>query len=181
MKKPSLMIHEVNNFLFSQKNLEDFVLTFDDGLYSQFYFYEKIKKIKTKKIFFISTNIICQEKQSLEFPSCQEAHKKSFLGNNEDYMTLEQIQFLKGEDDVIIGGHSHFHISLNSFNNLNEKINHIKVDTELMLEWFQKNLKFIPDKFCFPYNDDLNGLYQLVLKKYGFNEFYGKERLSIQS
>jgi hypothetical protein len=180
MEKPVLMIHEVNNFLFDSKKLENYTLTFDDGLYSQFYYYDSIKQIKTKKIFFISTNIICSGKQSLDFPTCQKAHEKSFNGNNEDYMTLDQIIFLMNEDDVSIGGHGHFHKNLNQFKNLNEKINHLKKDTELMLEWFEKNLKFKPNKFCFPYNDDLNGLYKLFLEKYGFEEFYGKERLSIQ-
>jgi hypothetical protein len=180
MKKPVLMIHEVKKTFFDNENLKNYILTFDDGLYSQFYFYDEIKNIETEKIFFISTNIICEGKQSLNFPTCREAHEKSFSGNKEDYMTLEQILFLRDEKQVTIGGHGHFHKNLNNFKNLNEKINYIKKDTELMLEWFEKKLKFVPDKFCFPYNEDLNGLYKIVLKKYGFNDFYGKERSSIQ-
>lgn len=178
MEKPVLMIHEVDSFLFENNDLKNYTLTFDDGLYSQFYYYQNLKKIDTQKIFFISSNIICEGKQSSTFPTCQEAHEKSFSGNKEDYMSLEQIQFLNGEEDVTIGGHGHFHKNLNNFKNLNEKINYIKKDTELMLEWFEKNLNFTPKKFCFPYNNDLNGLYKLILKTYGFNEFYGKERLT---
>jgi hypothetical protein len=50
-----------------------------------------------------------------------------------------------------------------------------------MLEWFQKNLNLFPIKFCFPYNDDLNGLYPEILKKYGISEFFGKERIVIEN
>ena len=52
--KPVLMIHEVDESIFN-KPLEDFVLTFDDGLYSQYKFIEAIDAIDTDKIFFIST------------------------------------------------------------------------------------------------------------------------------
>ena len=178
MKKSVLMIHEVHEVLFEKRDLNNYILTFDDGLYSQFYHYGKIKNIDTKKIFFISSNIICTGKQSLLFPTCHAAHSKSFNGNNEDYMSLEQVQYLSEEKQVSIGGHGHFHKNLNNFKNLKEKIDYIKMDTELMLEWFEKKLKFTPNKFCFPYNDDMGGLYETILKKYGFNEFYGKERIS---
>jgi hypothetical protein len=179
MQKPILMIHEVHEVLFEKKNLERYTLTFDDGLYSQFYYYEKIKKIDTEKIFFISSNIICTGRQSLNFPRCDEAHIKSFNGNNEDYMSLEQVQYLLEEKRVSIGGHGHFHKNLNGFSSLKEKINYVKKDTDLMLEWFEKKLNFTPNKFCFPYNDDMKGLYKSILKKYGFNEFYGKDRIPV--
>lgn len=178
MKKPVLMIHTIqDNYL--NYDLGNYTLTFDDGLYNHFYYYPKFKEIKTQKIFFISTNIICNSKQSSKFISSEECHKKAFLGNKEDFMSLEQIYYLSKEENVFIGGHSHFHKKLNLLDSLNDKINHIKKDTELMLEWFQKNLNLFPNKFCFPYNDDLNGLYKLILKSYGIDEFYGKERLSI--
>lgn len=178
MEKSILMIHEVHEVFFEKRDLNNYTLTFDDGLYSQFYHYEKIKTIDTEKIFFISSNIICNGEQSLNFPNCHEAHRKSFEGNNEDYMSLEQIRYLSKEKQVSIGGHGHYHQNLNKFKNLKEKIDYIIEDTELMLEWFEKNLKFIPKKFCFPYNNDMEGLYKTILKKYGFNEFYGKERIS---
>lgn len=178
MKKTVLMIHTIKDKLLNYQ-LDDYILTFDDGLYNHFYYYPKIKEIETKKIFFISTNIICKGKQSTKFISSEECHKKAFLGNKEDFMTVDQIKYLSEEENVFVGGHSHFHKNLNLLNTLSDKIDHIKRDTELMLEWFQKNLNTFPNKFCFPYNDDLNGLYTLVLKTYGINEFYGKERFSI--
>lgn len=178
MNKPVLMIHEIRENFFNL-DLENYILTFDDGLYSQYYFYNRFSEINTKKIYFISTDVICEGKQSMNFPTCIEAHSKAFKGNKEDYMTLDQIKFLMEQPNVEIGAHSHTHTRLSLFDSLYEKTEYIKKDTETMLEWFEKNLKFKPTKFCFPYNDDFSGMYKSLLKKYNFNEFYGNERLDI--
>ena len=178
MKKPILMIHTVQDKFLNYK-LDNYTLTFDDGLYNHFYYYPKIKEINTEKVFFISTNIICEGKQSSDFIDSERCHEKAFMGNKEDFMTLNQIKYLSEEENVFIGGHSHFHTNLKQISSLNEKVGHIKKDTELMLEWFQKELNMFPKKFCFPYNDDLDGIYKSILKTYGISEFYGKERLSI--
>jgi hypothetical protein len=67
--KPILMIHEIRDWMFDLP-LHNYVLTFDDGLYSQYYFLDKFKTIDTEKIFFISTGILCDENeiQSTTFP-----------------------------------------------------------------------------------------------------------------
>lgn len=180
MEKPVLMLHTIEDKFLNLK-LDDYILTFDDGLYNHFYYYPKLKTIKTEKVFFISSNIIGGQKQSKNFICSRECHKKHVNGNNEDFMNLDQIKYLSEQENVFIGGHSHFHRNLNIFSNLKDKIEHIKKDTELMLEWFQKNLNLFPIKFCFPYNDDLNGLYPEILKKYGISEFFGKERIVIEN
>lgn len=180
MQKDTLMIHECRPS-FLNLPLENYILTFDDGLYSQFIFYQEIKQLKTKKIFFISTDIICQGHQSQEFPTCGEAHLKAFSGNKEDYMNLEQIKILTEDPWVTIGAHSHSHTRLSNFNSLAEKAKHIKEDTETMLLWFEENLGFKPTSFCFPYNENLDGLYSGLLRKYGFTEFYGSERTPIET
>ena len=178
--KPVLMIHEVEEWLF-ELPLEDYILTFDDGLYSQYYYYNKLQHINTEKIFFISSNIICNGTQSLDFPVCAEAHKKAFAGNTEDYMTIEQIKELMQDPVVSIGGHSHAHTRLGNYTKLIEKMQQLKDDTELMMEWFTTNLGVSPIKFCFPYNDDYQGMYTAVLTRYGFTDFYGRERISAET
>lgn len=178
--KPVLMIHEVNESMFSLP-LEDYILTFDDGLYSQFYYFDQFKSIPTQKIYFISSNITCDSTQSLEFPTCSEAHKKAFAGNKEDYMTVDQIKELMQDPLVSIGAHSHSHTRLCHYSKIIEKMTHIKQDTELMLAWFKDNLNLVPNKFCFPYNEDFDGIYRGLLKKYGFIDFYGSERIAIES
>ena len=175
MKKPVLMIHEIYEDLFTI-DLEKYILTFDDGLYSQYYYYPKFKEIKTEKIYFISSNIICDGIQSNSFPKCHDAHEKAFNGNKEDYMSLEQIKHLMEDPLVTIGGHSHYHKNLNDFNRFSQKINHIIDDTKLMIHWFEENLKFKPTSFCFPYNDDCKGIYRNLMIRMGFTNLYGNER-----
>jgi len=177
--KKVLMIHECST-KFTHLPLENYVLTFDDGLFSQYVFYQEIKHISTPKIFFISSNIICQGSQSLDYPACSAAHKKAFSGNKEDYMTLEQIKELQLDPWVTIGAHSHDHTRLTQFSSLAEKVKHIQQDTESMIKWFEENLEIRPRAFCFPYNEDLDGLYKGLLKKWGFTDFYGNERTPIE-
>ena len=163
------MIHEMTEGMTIP---DDYVLTFDDGLWTQ---YKYSQDLPNQKIFFISSGIICDGIQSHEFIACHDAHRKAFNGNYENYMTVDQISNLNGE----IGAHSHSHTDLNTFNTLVEKVAHIRKDTDLMMEWFEKNLGFAPTSFCFPYNDELSGLYKALLIGYGFTKFYGKERISI--
>ena len=63
--KPILMIHEFKEE-FLNLPLENYTLTFDDGLYTQYKFFNEIKKIDTEKYFFISSNIVCSEDASQE-------------------------------------------------------------------------------------------------------------------
>ena len=175
------MVHEITCDKLFTLPLEDYILTFDDGLYSQYYHFDKIKKINTEKIFFISSGILAEKEQSTEFPSCSLAHEKAFAGNKEDFMTLDQVKELMQDPQVTIGAHSHSHRDLNQFDKLFDKLKHIEDDTQLMLEWFETNLGSIPTKFCYPYNNDLKGMYAILLRKYGFTEFYGAERISDQN
>jgi len=174
------MIHEFKEE-FLDLPLENYILTFDDGLYSQYYYYPKFKDIPTQKIFFISSGIICNGPQSTEFPPCDQAHEKAFSSNFEDYMTLDQIKELMKDPWVTIGAHSHKHKNLRDIGKVTHRAMHIIDDTKLMVAWFKENLKFTPTKFCFPYNDENDGMYVPVLKSIGFNEFYGKERLAIEN
>lgn len=155
----------------------DCIATFDDGLYTQYKHGKNLPNLE--KIFFISTKFICSGTQSTKFIRCEDAHKKAFAGNYENYMTKEQILELL-ESGCMIGGHSHSHTNLNNFSTLREKIDHIKQDTEQMLEWFETNLHFKPLRFCFPYNDDADAIYTSILRnQYGFSHFYGKERITL--
>lgn len=174
------MIHECNDE-FLKLDLSNYVLTFDDGLYTQYEFYQKIKHLPNKKMFFISTNIICEGKQSTEYITCREAHKKAFSGNTENYMTVKQIQDLMNDPLVEIGGHSHSHTRLNNFDTLVDKVEYIKQDTNSMLDWFDKKLNFVPKSFCFPYNDSYDGFYKGLVERTGIKIFYGKERIPIET
>jgi uncharacterized protein YdeI (BOF family) len=171
------MIHEITDSLF-ELNLKDYVLTFDDGLYSHFYHFNKFADIDTEKIYFISSGIVCDGQQSDEFPTSSQAHEKAFLGNYEDFMTISQIKELAKQPNVTIGGHGHSHTDLNKFSKMTERIKFVMDDTRQMMAWFSFHIGYCPTAFCYPYNNDMGGLYKGILTTYGFTDFYGKERIS---
>ena len=178
--KPILMIHEMSSSILDLP-LDNYTLTFDDGLYSQYHFWQDLRKINTTKLFFISTAIICNGEQSNQFVTSSAAHAKSRAGIYEDFMTLDQIQELASDPQTIIGGHSHSHTRLSSFASLYEKTEYIKKDTTQMIQWFADNLDSFPEHFCFPYNEDLDGLYQGLAKRQGIKYFYGRERTPVET
>jgi hypothetical protein len=171
------MIHEITESLF-ERNLEDYVLTFDDGLYSHFYHFDKFASIKTEKIYFISSGIICEGAQSTEFPTSVVAHEKAFAGNYEDFMTVAQIKELAKQPNVIIGGHGHSHRNLDTFDKITDRIKFVIDDTRHMMAWFSFHIGSCPTSFCYPYNNDMGGTYKGILTTCGFTDFYGKERIS---
>jgi peptidoglycan/xylan/chitin deacetylase (PgdA/CDA1 family) len=180
ISKPILMIHEFKESYLNLP-LQDYILTFDDGLYSQYKYIDELQKFPTKKIFFISTAILCPSSkiQSESFITCSEAHEKAFKGNFEDYMTHSQVRHLSSLDGVEIGAHSNSHTRLNGFNSLSEKVAYINSDTSTMMSEFKLHLNLKPNSFCFPYNENLDGMYNGLLKKHSFVNFYGSERINI--
>jgi len=172
MKKHVLMIHEVGEWLFDLP-LQSYILTFDDGLYTQYLYFERITKIDTDKFFFISTKIVADTTttQSPEYITCDKAHEKYRLsGDRSHYMNWEQIKEIEMTPRCIIGGHSHEHMRTPTSAQLVR-------DTNKMIEQF--NIHDIkPTSFCFPYNKEHN-MYRAMLQAKGFNEFYGEERIDI--
>ncbi|UCF95238.1 MAG: hypothetical protein JSW39_14160, partial [Desulfobacterales bacterium] len=49
---------------------------------------------------------------------------------------------------------------------------YIKYDTELCLKWFELNLGFTPQMYCFPFNE-YSDKFIALLKSFGFKQFYG--------
>lgn len=183
--KPILMIHEVTSDLLSRLSdvdLSQYILTFDDGLYSQFHYFHFFDKIPTQKIFFISSKFISDGQRPAEYLSCVEAHRKAKHEQvYEDYMSLDDIRYLHRLPNVEIGGHGHEHVDLSNITSLFGQTRVIAEDTEQMVKWFWDALGIRPKSFCFPYNNDLGGLYPMMLKKHGFEKFYGSERIDVDS
>lgn len=180
--KPLLMIHEVREWMLDLP-LQNYVLTFDDGLYSQFYYHKEFIKFNTPMIYFVSSGIICPEdiEQSTAFPCCDDSHTKAFNGVYEDYMKLSQIQELNKLAGVEIGGHSHSHTRLSLFTNYTDRFKHIIDDTSRMMQWFRQEMRAEPSSFCYPYNEaDVNRVYKHVLYKNSITRVYGNERLAIE-
>jgi peptidoglycan/xylan/chitin deacetylase (PgdA/CDA1 family) len=151
--KPTFEIHRVDDSLFDFP-LENFTLTFDDGYDSQYQYLEKFLSVPTEKIYFVVPVWL----------------------NRPGWMTTEQVIEMSQHPNVEIGGHSFGHPLLKSLPT-HQKISEIHRDTDQMCSWFIKYLGKIPKKFCFPYNNRIHGIYESVLKQYGFEEFYGDERI----
>jgi len=166
------MIHEITKNVLS-KDLSTFdVISFDDGLYSQYMNLEHFLKLPQPKYFFISTNIICNTKQSSEIIYCADAHKKAFNGNFENYMTWDQIIEIYNTPNCYIGGHSHNH---NLITSLKENIQ----DTNTMINEFKKH-NIIIDSYCYPYNNEYK-IRDLTLKIHKIHKIFGKNRVAVES
>jgi len=179
MDKKVLEIHQVNDDLFNLP-LEDYILTFDDGLYTQYKYIDKLAEINTRKIFFISTGIVCHPLcvQEKGYTQCDTAHEYFFrTGFAKHYMTWSQIREISKIPNCEIGGHSHFHKDIKIMNPKN-KMRFLNRDTKCMREAFVDELGYVPKSFCFPYNYT-ETLYNCILQKAGFIEFFGDERLSL--
>ena len=165
--KPVLMIHEVDDELF-ELPLEQYTLTFDDGLYTQYKYIDKLTEIPTEKIFYISSEIVCEDNnnQSEEYIGCREAHEKVVkYKNKENYMTWEQIKDIGSRSQCQIGAHSHYH---QTFKYGTPTVKYIIDDTRLMLETFNRMLGYVPKHYCFPYNY-YTSVYKSFIEAKGFN------------
>lgn len=161
--------------------LQDYILTFDDGLYSQWCFLDELSAIDTPKYFFISTKYISGGVQSLNFPCSEHAHEKARCGIYEDFMTVDQIKQVICTPGCEVGGHGHAHIRLRDIPKLTDKMRILMDDTKQMKEEFLSRFGFTPSTFCFPYNDSVDGLYPGILRRMGFTTFFGSERIPIET
>lgn len=178
-------VHSVCKSLL-ELNLDIFTITFDDALYSQYFYWEHFKRFKTKKILFIPTGAIrltdeCRPTFSgeyINFPDCYKAMQRWKKNNDrKDYMTLGEIKFLINNSDIRIGGHGHGHYQPDKFGrDLFEISSNIKKDIDLMFGWFDKNLSIRPVDYCYPFNE-YNYTLNLLLKDRGIKRFYGPERI----
>lgn len=179
----TLTIHGVKPEFFGNRfNLANYTLTFDDGLYSQYFYWEFFKDISVEKIFFIPTNLICVDGlgkrkkwngKMLTFPNCFEAlHDFRKTGNRENYMRIEELRELV-DDGVTIGAHGHNHIKYY------DTFSAIRNDIERMMDWFMMYLGIVPQKYAFPHYEETPVVKRALIEA-GFTEFYGKERIEIE-
>ena len=114
--KPYLMIHDIRKEYFDL-DLDQYRLTFDDGLFSQYYYFPLLKNHPGELTFFITTSFIqpgpARGQYAGEYLSHLKTKKyayRTFIENRFDhFMTLEEIQELSAQSNVHIGVHSHFH------------------------------------------------------------------------
>lgn len=162
MLKPILMIHHVEDWMFDLP-LANFVLTFDDGYSDHWDTFQQFLPIATQKIYFVTGAWIGQA----------------------NFLTVHQIQHMMQHTNVEIAAHGFDHsrwVTLGSDvrnHTLDHMITSMWTDTQKIVAWFNQNLAFVPQKFCYPYNDAVHGIYTQILRQHGFLEFYGAERIDI--
>lgn len=175
-----LMIHEVHDWMLEKDLSEYDVITFDDGLYTQYLHYKHFLKFGKPLFFFITTRITAAkgEFQDPNVISCSEAHSKyREYGSTNHYMNWEQIHELAETPGCYIGGHGCTHVRVKDMP-LPMQLNIVANECIDMMNDFQKqHLKI--ESFCFPYNDEVIG-YKHYLQKFGVRVFFGKERIAIE-
>ena len=111
-----LMLHDIRKEYF-ELPLNQYRLTFDDGLYSQFYYFPMFKQHPQKLTFFITTSFIKPGRmrpmfsgQHLPFVKSKKYMYRTFVeGRFDHFMNLEELQETCKHPNVQIGAHSHFH------------------------------------------------------------------------
>lgn len=183
--KKELMIHKWHKKYFKY-DLQNYILSFDDGLYSQYEAIpEIIRKFPTIEIFFyVSTNIINRDYDPVrEYDEAPIAHEKARNGNFNSYVTYNDLKKLSIYQNVTVGVHGHNHISPRKLSSLplREQIKIWKNDAKEMIV---NSIKMINNKiikkeplyYCTPYNE-YNDLQIGIIKK-SF-KLYFKEDLII--
>lgn len=175
---------------FFKLDLEGYLLTFDDALYSQYFYWEWINRINVDKILFVPTGAIIISdyvrkrfnSEFVTFKDCFQSLKDwKENGKRDNYMTLGELKYLINFYGVRIGGHSHNHLQLIEYGlPIVDRIRAMKEDVALMFEWFEKHLSYRPVDYCFPFNKDDIYLRQ-ILESEGITKFYGEEREEIET
>lgn len=112
----TLMIHDWKREYFALP-LRDYRLTFDDGLFSQYYYQPLLADQPGGLTFFIATALIrpgpCRPRfdgRHLEHLESGIYSRRAFVERRlEDFMTVDEVGFLADRPGVRIGAHSHFH------------------------------------------------------------------------
>jgi hypothetical protein len=112
----TLMIHDIRKEYFDL-NLDQYQLTFDDGLFSQYYYFPLLRNHPGKLTYFITTSFIKPGKARSMFTGEYISYLKSkkygyrtFVeGQFDHFMTIEEVQAISNRAKVQIGVHSHFH------------------------------------------------------------------------
>ena len=173
----TLLVHQVDEWMLDLDLTSFDIITFDDGLYTQYKYYKEFLKLKKPLYFFISTSIICNGNQSKELIKCNEAHDLYFKsGDTSHYMTWEQVHELN-DNGCIIGGHSDTHPYLNNMSFI-KQLKESYSQSRMMMKVFNEH-NISVTSFAYPYNFKCAG-YD-VLKRNGITQFFGDERIEIET
>lgn len=111
-----LMIHDISRRYFDLK-LDQYRLTFDDGLFSQYYYFPEFNRLRTPLIYFVATAFIkpgaVRRMFYGDYLACKKSRQYMYETFIRDefghFMRIEEVQRLARYENVCIGAHSHFH------------------------------------------------------------------------
>ena len=111
-----LMFHDLRREHF-ELPLERYRLSFDDGLYSHFYYLPCLERHPQPLTFFITTGFIRPGAARPVFTGRHREHREAAFymqqalidGDLSAFMTVEEVRRLAARPNVRIGAHSHFH------------------------------------------------------------------------
>lgn len=111
-----LMIHDIRKEYFDL-DLNPYRLTFDDALFSQYYYFSQFKSHPQELTYFVTTSFIKPGKvrnmfagDYIPYLKTKKYGYRTFIeGRYDHFMNVEEIQFLSNQPNVRIGVHSHFH------------------------------------------------------------------------
>jgi len=111
-----LMIHDIRKEYFDL-DLNRYRLTFDDALFSQYYYFPMLKNHPQKLTYFITTSFIKSGKarnmfagRYISYLKTKKYGYRTFIERKYDhFMNVAEIQKISKQPNVRIGVHSHFH------------------------------------------------------------------------
>jgi len=210
IKNKVYLFHEINDSIMQiikniSKNDPEAVLTFDDGLYSNYLYLNELKKLPNKKIFFISLGILRNndKRPNKDFITCFDAHNQNDLNYYMCSNEINEIEDLDSKYNCFIGLHGVNHIKCSFKGPLINEINYPKISSgssfkglKLCSEIFKEEIEKMlivsdillnkkPGYFSWPYNIENNFMKNILIHKsnlLNFNlKFFGRERLEFNT
>jgi hypothetical protein len=140
----TLMIHDIRKEYFDL-NLNPYRLTFDDGLFSQYYYFPLLKSHPGELTYFITTSFIkpgtardMYAGEYLPYIKSKKYMYRTFIeGKFDHFMTVEELQSISSQTNVKIGVHSHFHDVILTRTHPRKRKSHSK--------WKLKRFQHLPD------------------------------------
>lgn len=167
-----ILIHDVKPWML-KIDLPFDTITFDDALYSQWYYADHFLAMKKRLIVFVSTGIIHTGDNQVVDISCRDAHKRFFAtGDTRPYMTKDQILDLSNRGfEIGLHGVTHSHMPKGL------KGMQMAMDEALQSYETLKSWGLNPKTMSYPYNEPNTGF--KILDRYGF-KYFGAERITIE-
>lgn len=163
------------------KLIKNSEFTFDDGLFSQYKFVNKLKSVTCKKctVFVSSDFVYTGEDVQLIDIVAPKAHELARMGDYRAYCTVEQLKEMEF-NGINIGNHGATHYNFEDAGyGIRKTLNKVRSEVDSSVNFFKSN-NIVTKSFAYPYNNKIP-FYETLLKNEGVVDFYGRERINIDT